>query len=87
MAQRTRVSQPTVSRLISQKLNSKRLKKKTIKRLNAAMITKRRDRAKGFAELVSGKKAEFILTLDEALLPLNFKNGITSHSYQSKTNF
>ena len=48
------------------------------------MIGKRTDRAKGFVELVAGEKAEFILTLDEAMLPLNFKNGNTSHSYQPK---
>ena len=39
------------------------------------MIAKRRDRVEGFAELVAGEKAEFILTLDESMLPLNFKNG------------
>ena len=48
------------------------------------MIAKRRDGAKGFAELVASEKAEFILTLDEAVLPQNFKNGNTSHSYQPK---
>ena len=43
--------------------------KKTIKRLTDTIIAKRRDRGKGFAELVAGEKAEFILTLDEAMLP------------------
>ena len=61
MARRTKVSQPTVNRIISQKLDSKRLKKKTIKRLNAAMIDKRKKRAKPFAALVAGKNKEFIL--------------------------
>ena len=40
MTRRTKVSQPTVSRIISQKLDPKRLKKKTIKRLVADMKTK-----------------------------------------------
>ena len=84
MARRTKVSQSTVSRIISKKLERKRIKNKTNKRLTDAMLAKRRDRAKGFAELVAGEKAEFILTPDEAVLPLNFKNGNTSHSYQPK---
>ena len=84
MARRAEISQSTVSGIISKKLGRKRIKKKTIKRLTDAMIAKRRDRAKGFAELVAGEKAEFILTLDEAMLPLNFKNGNTSHYYQQK---
>ena len=49
-----------------------------------SLTAKRRDGAKGFAELVAGEKAEFILTLDEAMLPLNFKKDNTSHSYQPK---
>ena len=53
-----------------------------MKRLTDAMIAKRRDRAKGFVELAAGEKPEFILTLDEAMLPLNFKNSNTSHSYE-----
>ena len=40
------------------------------------MIAKRRERAEGFEELVAGEKAEFILTLDEAVPPLNFKMAI-----------
>ena len=84
MARRTKVSQSTVSRIISKKLERKRIKRKTIKRFTDAMIAKRRDRAKGFAELAAGEKAEFILSLDEAVLPLNFKNDNTSHSYQLK---
>ena len=77
MVRQTKVSQSTVSRIISKKLERKRIKKKTIKRLTDAMIAKCKNRAKEFAELVAGEKAEFILTLDEAMLPLNFKNGNT----------
>ena len=55
-----------------------------MKRLTDAMTAKRRHRAKGFEELVAGEKAEFILIVDEAMLPLNFKHGNTSHSYQPK---
>ena len=84
VARRTKVSQSTVSRIISKKLERKRIKKKTIKRLTDAMIAKRRDRAKEFAELVADEKAEFILASDKAMLPLNFKNGNTNHSYQPK---
>ena len=80
MARRTKVSQMTVCRVINKKLDRKLIKKKTIKRLNAAMIDKRKKRAKPFAALVAGKNKEFILTLDEALLPLNFMNGQTAHS-------
>ena len=84
MARRTMVSQPTVSCVINKKLDRKRIKKKTIKRLTDAMIPKRKQRAKKFAGMVSGEKEEFILTLDEAMLPLNFLNGQTSHSYQPR---
>ena len=34
--------------------------------------------------MVAGTKAEFIVTLDEAMLPLNFLNGQTSHCCQPK---
>ena len=74
MARRTQVSQSMVCRIISKKLERKRIKKKTIKRL-----AKRGDRAKGFAELVADEKAAFIFTRNEAMLPLNFKNGDTIH--------
>ena len=84
MARRTKVSQMTVCRVINKKLDRKLIKKKTIKRFNAAMIDKRKKRAKPFAALVAGKNKEFILTLDEALLPLNFMNGQTTHSYQPR---
>ena len=84
MARRTKASQSTDSRIISKKLERKRIKKKTIKRLTDVMIARRRDRAKEFAQLIAGEKAEFILTLDEARLSLNFKNDNTSHSYQPK---
>ena len=84
MGRRTGVSQPTVSRIIDQKLDKKNIKKKMVKRLSDAVIAKRRARAKPFAELVSGKKKEFILSLDEAMLPLNFVNGQTSNCYQPK---
>ena len=75
MARRAKVSQSTIYRIIDKKLDKKRTKKKTVKRLSAAMIAKRKQRAKPFSELVSGEKKKFILTLDEATLPLNFLNG------------
>jgi len=84
MGRRTKVSQSTVHRIIDKKVDRKRIKKLKVHRLSDAMIAKRRIRAKPFAELVAGKKAEFILTLDEAKLPLNFLNGHTTHSYQPK---
>ena len=60
------------------------MKQKTVKRLSAVMIAKRKERTKPFSELVSGEKVKFILTLDEAVLPLSFLNGQSSHFYQPK---
>ena len=86
MAGRAKVSQPHVCRTTCKKLNKKRAKKKTVKRLSAAMIAKRKERAKPFSDLVSAEKVKFILTLDEAMLPLNFLDGQPSHFYQVKKN-
>ena len=84
MARRAKVSQPHVCRIIRKKLDKKRTKKKTVKRLSAAMIAKRKERAKPFSESASVEKVKCILTLDEAMLPLNFLSGQSSHFYQSK---
>ena len=79
MVRRAKVSKPHVCRITRKKLDKKHTKKKTVKRLCAAMIAKRKERAKPFSELVSGEKVKFILTLDEAVLSLNFLNGQSSH--------
>ena len=84
MARQAKVSQPHVCRIIRRKLDKKRTKKKTVKRLSAAMIAKRKEQAKPFSELVSSEKVKFILTLDEAVLPSGFLNGQSPHFYQPK---
>ena len=54
MARRVKASQPHVCPITRKKLDKKRTKKKTVKRLSAAMIAKRKERGKPFSELVSG---------------------------------
>ena len=48
------------------------------------MIEKRRFRAEAFAELVTPDKAEYILTLDEAMLQFDHTNGQTECFYTEK---
>ena len=57
-----KVSESRVKRTIGKKLKRKRIKQKAIKHLTDAMIAKRRDRAKGFAEPVAGEKACLLYT-------------------------
>ena len=59
MARRAKVSQPHVCRIIRKKLDKKHTKKKTVKRLSAAIIAKRKGRDKPFSELVSGDKVKY----------------------------
>ena len=83
----TGVSQPVVSRIISEDLGRIRKKKVKQRYLTDAMIEKRRFRAEAFAELVTPDKAEYILTLDEAMLQFDHTNGQTEFFYTEKRNF
>ena len=80
----TGVSQPVVSRIISEDLGRIRKKKVKQRYLTDAMIEKRRFRAEAFAELVTPDKAEYILTLDEAMLQFDHTNGQTEFFYTEK---
>ena len=84
MARRTNVSHLIVSRIIVKVVDRKIAKMNKVKRLSEAMIEKRKHRAKPFAKMVEGTKAEFILTLDEAMLQLNDMNGEPAYYYMPK---
>ena len=48
------------------------------------MVAKRKQRAKEYKEKTEGDQLEFILTLDERMLPLDYTNGETEHYYALK---
>ena len=48
------------------------------------MVAKRKQRAQQFKEKIEGDQLEFILTLDECTLPLDYTNGETEHYYAPK---
>ena len=84
MGRRLEVCQQRISEVINEDLRWKRLKKQSAKYLTEAMVTKRKKRAKNFKEKIEGEQLEFILTLDEAMLPHDHKNGETEHYYAPK---
>ena len=74
MARLTGVSQPTVSRIVNENLDRVCLKKPTAPKLTDAQVAQRKVRAKPFSLLVSGGREQYILTLDEAWISLDFTN-------------
>jgi len=85
MARLTRVSQPTVSRIVNEDLDRVCLKKPTAPKLTDAQVAQRKVRAKPFSLLVSGGREQYILTLDEAWISLDFTNGQSPIYYAEKT--
>ena len=78
------IRQQIVSQVVDQNLNHKRLKKPKAKHLSEAMVEKRKKRAKQFKKRVSGDNREYILTLDECMLPLDYTNGQSEYYYTPK---
>ena len=85
MARLTGVSQPTVSRIVNEDLDRVCLKKPTAPKLTDAQVTQRKVHAKPFSLLVSGGREQYILTLDEAWISLDFTNGQSPIYYAEKT--
>ena len=83
MERRLGVFRLTVGRVIREDLALKSLKKPEAKRLSDAIIGKRKSRAKNFHKLVS-EKLEYVITLAEAWLTLDYRNGQETHYYDKK---
>ena len=84
MGKRVGVSQQRISQIIKEDLGKKRLKKQGAKHLTEDLVYKRKKRAGEFKKLIKGENLEFTLTLDEAMLPLDYTNGETTHYYATK---
>ena len=85
MARLTRVSQPTVSCMVNEDLDRVDLKKPTAPKLTDAQVVQRKVRAKPFSLFVSGGREQYILTLDEAWISLDFTNSQSPIYYAEKT--
>jgi predicted XRE-type DNA-binding protein len=85
MARLTGVSQPTVSRIVNEDLDRVCLKKPTAPKLTDAQVAQRKVRAKPFSLLVSGGREQYILTLDDPWISLDFTNDQSPIYYAEKT--
>ncbi|GAV04835.1 hypothetical protein RvY_15055 [Ramazzottius varieornatus] len=85
IAARVFVSLHTVTTIVHQDLGAKVRKKTKVHYLTEKAKKQRKDRARHFHELISNN-LEYILTMDEAILPSDFKNGKTDFVYLSKKN-
>ena len=74
-----------MSQVVDQDLNHKRLKKPKTKHLSEAMVEKRKKRSKQLKKRVSADNREYILTLDECMLPLDYTNGQSEYYYAPKS--
>ena len=63
-----------MSRIVNEDLDCACLKKPTAPKLTDAQVAQRKFRAKPFFLLVSGGREQYILTLDEAWISLDFTN-------------
>jgi hypothetical protein len=76
MARRLGSSQTSFFNIIHQDLNQqKKVKPKVHHLTQQRMIAQRKDRALPFYNLIKNEQYEYILTLDEAMLPLHYMNG------------
>ena len=84
MAKKAHVSVSTINRTIHQNLGGKIRKKVSVPHLTEKQIAQRKTRALPFYKMIS-ENLHYILSLDEAMLPLDFTNGQTKHFYEKKT--
>ena len=74
-----------MSRIVNEDLDRACLKKPTAPKLTDAQVAQRKVRTKPFSLLVSGGREQYILTLDEAWISLDFTNGQSPIYYSEKT--
>ena len=74
-----------MSRIVNEDLDRACLKKPTAPKLTDALVAQRKVHAKPFSLLVSGGREQYILTLDEAWISLDFTNGSSPIHYAEKT--
>ena len=84
IGRRLGIHQQRISDIIKEDLGSKRLKKPRAKHQTEAIVVKRRKRAKKFKEKISGDQLQFIVTIDEAILPHDHTNGETEYCHAAK---
>ena len=79
IGRRLGASQRTVSRIIREDLDLKRLKKPLP--LTDAMLEKRKKLAKAFRNKIGGELLKYVPRLDESILSNDHTNGETAHYY------
>jgi predicted XRE-type DNA-binding protein len=82
MGRRVGVPQQSVSYLIRNDLDYRKKKKVKVHHLTEAAIAQRKIRALPFYNLICNEQYKDILTMDEAMLPLNYQNGQREFFYQ-----
>ena len=75
MRRRVGASATSINRMIHKVLNQRKTKKPKVHHLTERMISQRRARALNFFNLINNESFKDILTMDEAMLPLDYMNG------------
>ena len=83
MARRLGVSPASVNKVIHHRFGYCKKKKVMVHDLTEKMVTKRKERAFTFHNLSKGPHYEYILTMDEALLSFDGRNGPKDPSERS----
>jgi len=81
---RVGASATSINRMIHKVLNERKTKKPKVHHLTERMISQRRARALNFFNLINNESFKDILTMDEAMLPLDYMNGKRDFFYESK---
>jgi len=84
MARRVGASQTLIFKLIHRNLKQRKRKKVKVHHLIDRMIALREQRALKSYELIKDRKYEYILTMNEAMLPLDGLNGQREFFYKPK---
>jgi hypothetical protein len=83
MARRLGISVASISNIIHRDLDLHKRMKPKVHHLTERAIAQRKERALHFYNLINSDKLEYILTMDEAMLPLDFQNGQRMFYYES----
>jgi hypothetical protein len=84
MGRRVGASAASINHLIHKVLGQQKTMKPKVHHLTDRMIAQRKERALNFFNLINNENFKDILTMDEAMLPLNYMNGKTDFFYESK---
>ena len=84
MAKRVGASAASINNVIHGRLKKQTIKKVKVHRLTPAAIKKRKERALPFYNLIKDGQYEYILTMDEAMLPFDPGHGQRDFYYDEK---